>query len=423
MEDRNDQEDPRGIMASNKNSGKQSSHGKRHNFAAMNKVKEARAKSPLPEEEQVRLVREFTAWDDVPPADVDNLVSALMGESYTLGNTVYLQPEELQSIQDMMSKPVDEATRVQWAEDNGSAKPTSPVYTVEPSDEDIKEPGNAEKEANTGVKEDVQADATPKDHTDGSTATGRNEDAKDHVDEDAQAASTIDGVNNDDATDGDMQETSGDGTDGAPLEAADNGSKADGEDPEDVDAILAEDEVSLADALGSTFKSVGGFLGGLKHKVHDSWVDWTADVRVPVEDGTDVQDGMEEDHTASPAAPAKPKTVRVSVSLDKDGTEDPVVPVDGEDAVGDVDVEVEEKEFRLPNPLNGIKAIKSVAGSFIDGVAGRPIRPRFVVSPTAKEEAKTPEWKTAMKWIVRVLAVIGGLALVRAALDAFRPRR
>ena len=379
-------------MTSNKNkntngkpAGKKTSTP-RHNFAAMKKVKEARAKSPLTPEEQVRLIREFTAWDDVPPADVDELVSALMGNSYSLGGTTYLAPDDYQFIKDMMDGPAP--GKVSWASESSTGDSSIPFSEedVEGTKEDTSDSDNASVPANG---EDGPAKFDPEandiDSTGDSTSSVNMTLESDDVDPDDT---------NDEPASGNFNET---------------------------EESLKEDEDSLADSIGSTFKSIGGFLGSLRDKAHESWVDWTADVRVPVEDA-------EDENTVKPVegfddAPAgKTNVVKghrgTPISIDDHDV------IAGSDGLGVDDVEtVEEKEFHIPNPLNGLRKIKSVAGSFVDGVAGRPIRTKFVMDPAVDEGRKTPEWRTALKWTVRVLAVIGGIAIVRAALDAFSPRR
>lgn len=361
-------------MTSNKNkntngkpAGKKTSTP-RHNFAAMKKVKETRAKSPLTPEEQARLIREFTAWDDVPPADVDELVSALMGNSYSLGGATYLAPDDHRFVKDMMDDPAP--GKVSGASESSTGDPNPPFgeEDVEESKDDASDP-----EAN-------DIDSTG-DSTSSVNVTLESDDADPNATNDGPAS-------------GDLNEA---------------------------DGSLKEDVGSLSDSIGSTFKSIGGFLGGLRDKAHESWVDWTADVRVPVEDA-------EDENTVKPVegfndVPAG----KTNVVKGHRGT--PIVIDDhdviaGSDGLVVDDVEtVEEKEFRIPNPLNGLRKIKSVAGSFVDGVAGRPIRTKFVMNPAVNEVRKTSEWRTALKWTVRVLAVIGGIAIVRAALDAFRPRR
>ena len=379
-------------MTSNKNkntnwkpAGKKTSTP-RHNFAAMKKVKEARAKSPLTPEEQVRLIREFTAWDDVPPADVDELVSALMGNSYSLGGTTYLAPDDHRFVKDMMDDPAPGKVSGASESSTGDFNPPFVEEDVEESKDDASDPDDASVPANGedgSAKFDLEANDI--DSTGDSTSSVNVTLESDDADLDDT---------NDETASGDLNEA---------------------------DGSLKEDVGSLSDSIGSTFKSIGGFLGGLRDKAHESWVDWTADVRVPVEDA-------EDENTVKPVegfndAPAG----KTNVVKGHRGT--PIVIDDhdviaGSDGLVVDDVEtVEEKEFHIPNPLNGLRKIKSVAGSFVDGVAGRPIRTKFVMNPAVNEVRKTPEWRVALKWTVRVLAVIGGIAIVRAALDAFRPRR
>lgn len=376
----------------NKNTNKKPAGGKtstsRHNFAAMKKVKEARAKSPLTPEEQVRLIREFTTWDDVPPADVDELVSALMGNSYSLGGTTYLAPDDYQFIKDMMDDPAP--GKVSWASESSTGDSSTPFSEedVEGTKEDTSDSDNASVPANgedSPIKSVPEAKGEDIDSTDDSTSSVNMTLESDDADPDDT---------NDEPASGNFNET---------------------------EESLKEDEDSLADSIGSTFKSIGGFLGGLRDKAHESWVDWTADVRIPVEDA-------EDENTVKPVegfddAPAgKTNVVKghrgTPIAIDDHDV------IAGSDGLGVDDVEtVEDKEFHIPNPLNGLRKIKSVAGSFVDGVAGRPIRTKFVMNPAVNEDRKTPEWRVALKWTVRVLAVIGGIAIVRAALDAFRPRR
>lgn len=379
-------------MTSNKNKntngkpvGKKTSTP-RHNFAAMKKVKEARVKSPLTPEEQVRLIREFTAWDDVPPADVDELVSALMGNSYSLGGTTYLAPDDYRFVKDMMDDPAP--GKVSWASESSTGDSSIPFSEedVEGTKEDTSDSDNASVPANG---EDGPAKFDPEANDIDSTGDSTSSVNMTLESDDADPDDT-----NDEPASGNFNET---------------------------EESLKEDEDSLADSIGSTFKSIGGFLGSLRDKAHESWVDWTADVRVPVEDA-------EDENTVKPVegfddAPAgKTNVVKghrgTPISIDDHDV------IAGSDGLGVDDVEtVEEKEFHIPNPLNGLRKIKSVAGSFVDGVAGRPIRTKFVMDPAVDEGRKTPEWRVALKWTVRVLAVIGGIAIVRAALDAFRPRR
>ena len=379
-------------MTSNKNkntngkpAGKKTSTP-RHNFAAMKKVKEARAKSPLTPEEQVRLIREFTAWDDVPPADVDELVSALMGNSYSLGGATYLAPDDHRFVKDMMDDPAPGKVSGASESSTGDFNPLFREEDVEESKDDASDPDDASVPANG---EDGSAKFDPEANDIDSTG-----DSTSSVNVTLESDDADPNATNDGPASGDLNEA---------------------------DGSLKEDVGSLSDSIGSTFKSIGGFLGGLRDKAHESWVDWTADVRVPVEDA-------EDENTVKPVegfndAPAG----KTNVVKGHRGTpividDHDVIAGSTEPVVDDVET-VEEKEFHIPNPLNGLRKIKSVAGSFVDGVAGRPIRTKFVMNPAVDEGRKTPEWRVALKWTVRVLAVIGGIAIVRAALDAFRPRR
>ena len=379
-------------MTSNKNkntngkpAGKKTSTP-RHNFAAMKKVKEARAKSPLTPEEQVRLIREFSAWDDVPPADVDELVSALMGNSYSLGGATYLAPDDHRFVKDMMDDPAPGKVSGASESSTGDFNPPFGEEDVEESKDDASDPDYVSVPANG---EDGPAKFDPEANDIDSTC-----DSTSSVNVTLESDDADPNATNDGPVSGDLNEA---------------------------DGSLKEDVGSLSDSIGSTFKSIGGFLGGLRDKAHESWVDWTADVRVPVEDA-------EDENTVKPVegfndAPAG----KTNVVKGHRGTpividDHDVIAGSTEPVVDDVEM-VEEKEFHIPNPLNGLRKIKSVAGSFVDGVAGRPIRTKFVMTPAVNEVRKTSEWRTALKWIVRVLAVIGGIAIVRAALDAFRPRR
>lgn len=379
-------------MTSNKNkntngkpAGKKTSTP-RHNFAAMKKVKEARAKSPLTPEEQARLIREFTAWDDVPPADVDELVSALMGNSYSLGGATYLAPDDHRFVKDMMDDPAPGKVSGASESFTGDFNPPFGEEDVEESKDDASDPDDASVPANG---EDGPAKFDPEANDIDSTG-----DSTSSVNVTLESDDADPNATNDGPASGDLNEA---------------------------DGSLKEDVGSLSDSIGSTFKSIGGFLGGLRDKAHESWVDWTADVRVPVEDA-------EDENTVKPVegfndVPAGKTNVVKGHRSTPIAIDDHDV-IAGSDGLVVDDVEtVEEKEFHIPNPLNGLRKIKSVAGSFVDGVAGRPIHTKFVMNPAVNEVRKTSEWRTALKWIVRVLAVIGGIAIVRAALDAFRPRR
>ena len=245
-------------MTSNKNkntngkpAGKKTSTP-RHNFAAMKKVKEARAKSPLTPEEQVRLIREFTAWDDVPPADVDELVSALMGNSYSLGGATYLAPDDHRFVKDMMDDPAP--GKVSGASESPTGDPNPPFVEedVEESKDDASDPDDASVPANG---EDGPAKFDPEANDIDSTG-----DSTSSVNVTLESDDADPNATNDGSASGDLNEA---------------------------DGSLKEDVGSLSDSIGSTFKSIGGFLGGLRDKAHESWVDWTADVRVPVEDAED----------------------------------------------------------------------------------------------------------------------------------------
>ncbi len=426
-------------MTSNKNKntngkpvGKKTSTP-RHNFAAMKKVKEARAKSPLTPEEQVRLIREFTAWDDVPPADVDELVSALMGNSYSLGGTTYLAPDDYRFVKDMMDDPAP--GKVSWASESptGDFNPPFEEEDVEESKEDASDPDDASAPANgedsliKSDREDKDIDSTG-DSTSSVNMTLESDDADPDDTNDEPASGnfneTEESLKEDEDSLADSIGSTFKSIGGFLGGLRDKAHESWVDWTADVRVpveSLKEDEDSLADSIGSTFKSIGGFLGGLRDKAHESWVDWTADVRVPVEDA-------EDENTVKPVegfddAPAG----KINVVKGHRGTPISIDDHDviaGSDGLGVDDVEtVEEKEFHIPNPLNGLRKIKSVAGSFVDGVAGRPIHTKFVMDPAVNEDRKTPEWRVALKWTVRVLAVIGGIAIVRAALDAFRPRR
>lgn len=371
-----------------KSTGKPSTS--RHNFAAMKKVKEARAKSPLKPEEQVRLIREFTAWDDVPPADVDELISALMGESYTLGGTTYLAPDDYQFVQDLMNDPAPK--KVSWASESLTDD------SNQSSNEENTETGNDASDTD-GARTHVDL----KENSNEPTSTVKTDESTSPSDSTPTVSATV--TLKSDDTDSDTPNDN----DGIPPE-----------NPDDTEESLEDDGDSLADSIESTFKSIGGLFDEFRNKVHESWVDWTADVRVPVEEDVDNEDSDKPTEMTNNTPVGMTLTGK---SSRKSSIDDYNVTTDSDRITTDGYEIVEEKEFHVPNPLNGLKAIKSVAGSFVDGVAGRPIRTKFVMSPTASNDKKAPEWRTALKWIMRVLAVIGGIALVRAALDAFRPRR
>ena len=70
------------------------------------------------------------------------------------------------------------------------------------------------------------------------------------------------------------------------------------------------------------------------------------------------------------------------------------------------------------SPVNAISRIHQIGGSFLNGVLGRPQS-----AYNGKTINKTSTPKTVFRVFTGVFAVLGLIAVVRATMDAFKPRR
>ena len=123
----------------------------------------------------------------------------------------------------------------------------------------------------------------------------------------------------------------------------------------------------------------------LLDSIRKGWADYTSDVREDEEDNKDdtiIDTGntSTDDKTSALATPASP-----SASI---------------------------------SPVKAISRIRQIGGSFLNGVLGRPQS-----SYNGKTNNRTSTSKTVLRALTGVFAVLGLIAVVRATMDAFKPRR
>ena len=137
--------------------------------------------------------------------------------------------------------------------------------------------------------------------------------------------------------------------------------------------------------LGDLPTIVGSKAHSLLDSIKRGWADYTSDVRDDEEDNNDdtiidTDNTSTDDKTSTLATPASPTT---SIS-----------------------------------PVKAINRLRQICGSFLNGVLGRPQS-----AYNGKTDNKTSTSKTVFRVLTGVFAVLGLIAVVRATMDAFKPRR
>lgn len=155
-----------------------------------------------------------------------------------------------------------------------------------------------------------------------------------------------------------------------------------------------------AEAIDLVSKAKGSIDGLFSH-LRRGWEEYTEDVRQP-----------EPAVSSDPAADEHAALATVAK---------PAVTVDGEakQAVAPANVAAAAPAVQLPHPANVARGAASVVKSFVDGVLGRP---QPLVAGVAGG-GKRSSLKTALKIVTGIFAALGALAVFRASMDAFRPRR
>ena len=183
----------------------------------------------------------------------------------------------------------------------------------------------------------------------------------------------------------DADETTTDVDDGDAVDASATGSTAD---------PITTDAKAIADAAGAAAAKAKSSLSSLFSSIHKGWDEYTEDVR---------------QHEANADTTATQETVRNAAPVATGAVAGEQSPVTTRTTA----------PAQLLSPVTVVKGVRGVAGSFLDGVLGRP-------QPTVVNDAKTGKRagvRLAFKVITGVFAVIGLLAVFRASVDAFRPRR
>lgn len=345
----------------------------RHRFELTSQVREARKTSPLTEDDQKHLISMFNEWEDKegePPADIEELVAALRGESFTLGNNVYLNDSDFSTVNNLL---------------DGTSRDST--LTIE----------------NAGTDTAVDTDAIIGDEAsmeDESIATAKDDGLVDVNDTPLETPS---------------EELADDTADGG------------------TGVITSTDDIisDMGHHVHEASKTIRDSIGGIFGHIRDSWNDYTADVREePVASaGSDGNTGSDGEGP-----------------LPHDGDTDHVVPLDGSktptgipNAMAKVMRDNHYYGATVDGNDNGNRGTRGIAplrkagrvfgsarnimGSFWEGVTGKP---HTHTGSSDSEDAVTGHhcrYHTEVKVLVRVLAVVGALALVRAAMDAFRPRR
>ena len=184
-------------------------------------------------------------------------------------------------------------------------------------------------------------------------------------------------------------------------EASDDGQQhGDGSSENHADGGPAGPVSPEADGAIDLVSKAKGSIDGLFSHLRRGWEEYTEDVRQP-----------EPPVRSEPAAGEHAATATVAK---------PAVTVDGEvrQAVP-ANVAAAPTAVQLPHPSNVARGAASVVKSFVDGVLGRPQPPVSGVAGGGKRSSL----KTALKIVTGIFAVLGVLAVFRASMDAFRPRR
>lgn len=146
----------------------------------------------------------------------------------------------------------------------------------------------------------------------------------------------------------------------------------------DLNDNLDDDKTPVEEDTGPSIgeKIVGG-IGSIISNAANKWEDYTSDVREEVPD------------------------------------DDPVIPTTG---AGNVDLNSTTVVTQGAGHVKPVKRAKGILGAFVDGIVGRPH-----VSSSEKNNGST--LKTVIKTVVCIFSVIGVVAVIRASIDAFKPRR
>lgn len=155
-----------------------------------------------------------------------------------------------------------------------------------------------------------------------------------------------------------------------------------------------------AEAIDLVSKAKGSIDGLFSH-LRRGWEEYTEDVRQPE---PAVRSEPAAGEHAAPATVAKPTITAGG------GAKQAAAPANAAAAAPAV---------QLPHPSNVARGAASVVKSFVDGVLGRPQPPVSGVAGGGKRGSL----KTALKIVTGIFAVLGVLAVFRASMDAFRPRR
>lgn len=362
----------------------------RNSFGNHKVVREARANSPLTDDERAEVIREFNEWHGEPGANVNELVKALHGEPYMLAGEKWVYTSD--------GKVKYEETAIDNHKKNKTRSPDTGTVVGDGANQGTVGHGasaDASTERAGRVKDDNPKMAI---HGESKGIDDNGIVSKDTMKRTPENAGGNDGPSN--VTPAAQEEIQP-----IPADSDDDGITGTDDDAD-------SDGASIMDSIGSAFQSVGGAFSNLRGRVHDSWMDWTKDVRVPVEEPSDDEPKgniiVHEENYLRPS-------YKPSNESRFDGNRYDAVARGSDNNGSGVD------EFKKPSVMNGIRRVGGVFGSFVDGVAGRPLRRGLVHDHD--REPEIPQWRRTVKWVVRGLAVIGGLALVRAAMDAFRPRR
>lgn len=206
-----------------------------------------------------------------------------------------------------------------------------------------------------------------------------------------------------DAEDG-HADAGGDGestlTRGADAEQHDDGSHGDGSGEDHADGGVSPATLEPAERVDLVSKAKGSIDGLFSH-LRRGWEEYTEDVRQP-----------EPAVGGEPAAGehAALATVAKPAAIADEGSKQAAAPTD---------VTAASPAVQLPNPANVARGAASVVKSFVDGVLGRPQPP----ATTETGGSKRSSLKTALKIVTGIFAVLGVLAVFRASMDAFKPRR
>lgn len=164
-----------------------------------------------------------------------------------------------------------------------------------------------------------------------------------------------------------------------------------GEQESVADETVAADPGEAVNLVAKAKDSVHGWFSNL----HKGWEEYTEDVRQPEDDAA----------VSAPASTSSARTASAAAT--------PTV------AAGQTSAPTPATPVQIPSPVTVVKGAGGVARSFLNGVLGRP-QP---IQAAAANAGKHGGLKMALKIVTGVFAAIGFLAVFRASMDAFRPRR